>query len=192
MIAAVADAVRAAGRAPSYRPGHRVARRLADHDDAGADGRRCGRADPVLAAGGIADGRGLVAALSLGADDLLKLPRWRGIPAACSFKRASSTATADTCSGDSRSCGGLVWPGAMSRSRRNRFIERWAGREWALRQGGRERTRRCRRPPQRRCRRSVISMGRGSHPTSCRRIVARIAQQAERILRERLPRFQRN
>ena len=30
---------------------------------------------------------------------------------------------------------GLVWPGAMTRSRRNRFIERWAGREWALRQG---------------------------------------------------------
>jgi NAD(P)H-dependent flavin oxidoreductase YrpB (nitropropane dioxygenase family) len=28
----------------------------------------------------------------------------------------------------------LVWPGAMSRARRNRFIERWAGREWALRQ----------------------------------------------------------
>jgi NAD(P)H-dependent flavin oxidoreductase YrpB (nitropropane dioxygenase family) len=30
---------------------------------------------------------------------------------------------------------GLVWPGAMTRSRRNRFVERWAGREWALRQG---------------------------------------------------------
>ena len=29
---------------------------------------------------------------------------------------------------------GLVWPGAMSRVARNRFIERWAGREWALRQ----------------------------------------------------------
>jgi NAD(P)H-dependent flavin oxidoreductase YrpB (nitropropane dioxygenase family) len=28
---------------------------------------------------------------------------------------------------------GLVWPGAMIRSRRNRFIQRWAGREWALR-----------------------------------------------------------
>src|SRR6185312_1022012 len=28
---------------------------------------------------------------------------------------------------------GLVWPGAMIRSRRNRFIERWAGREWDLR-----------------------------------------------------------
>ena len=29
---------------------------------------------------------------------------------------------------------GRVWPGAMSRVRRNRFIERWAGREWELRQ----------------------------------------------------------
>jgi NAD(P)H-dependent flavin oxidoreductase YrpB (nitropropane dioxygenase family) len=28
----------------------------------------------------------------------------------------------------------MVWPGAMSRARRNRFIERWSGREWALRQ----------------------------------------------------------
>jgi NAD(P)H-dependent flavin oxidoreductase YrpB (nitropropane dioxygenase family) len=28
---------------------------------------------------------------------------------------------------------GQVWPGAMTRSRRNRFIERWAGREWTLR-----------------------------------------------------------
>jgi NAD(P)H-dependent flavin oxidoreductase YrpB (nitropropane dioxygenase family) len=26
-----------------------------------------------------------------------------------------------------------VWPGAMSRSWRNAFIERWAGREWELR-----------------------------------------------------------
>lgn len=29
---------------------------------------------------------------------------------------------------------GMVWPGAMSRVRRNRFIERWSGREWALRE----------------------------------------------------------
>ena len=28
----------------------------------------------------------------------------------------------------------LVWPGATSRSCRNRFIERWARREWVLRQ----------------------------------------------------------
>jgi NAD(P)H-dependent flavin oxidoreductase YrpB (nitropropane dioxygenase family) len=29
---------------------------------------------------------------------------------------------------------GSVWPGAMARTWRNRFVERWAGREWALRQ----------------------------------------------------------
>jgi NAD(P)H-dependent flavin oxidoreductase YrpB (nitropropane dioxygenase family) len=29
---------------------------------------------------------------------------------------------------------GIVWPGAMSRSKRNGFIERWMGREWAIRQ----------------------------------------------------------
>ena len=28
----------------------------------------------------------------------------------------------------------MVWPGAMSRVQRNRLIERWTGREWALRQ----------------------------------------------------------
>src|SRR5437660_9308434 len=28
---------------------------------------------------------------------------------------------------------GRVWPGAMSRVQRNRFVERWAGREWELR-----------------------------------------------------------
>ena len=33
---------------------------------------------------------------------------------------------------------GRVWPGAMARAQRNKFIERWAGREWALRQCARE------------------------------------------------------
>lgn len=33
---------------------------------------------------------------------------------------------------------GRVWPGAMARAQRNKFIERWAGREWALRQCYRE------------------------------------------------------
>jgi NAD(P)H-dependent flavin oxidoreductase YrpB (nitropropane dioxygenase family) len=32
---------------------------------------------------------------------------------------------------------GQVWPGAMARTLRNRFIEQWAGREWALRQQAR-------------------------------------------------------
>ena len=31
-----------------------------------------------------------------------------------------------------------VWPGAMSRAKRNGFIERWAGREWAIRQNAGE------------------------------------------------------
>ena len=31
-----------------------------------------------------------------------------------------------------------VWPGAMSRAQRNQFIERWAGREWAIRQDATE------------------------------------------------------
>jgi NAD(P)H-dependent flavin oxidoreductase YrpB (nitropropane dioxygenase family) len=31
-----------------------------------------------------------------------------------------------------------VWPGAMSRAQRNKFIERWAGREWAVRQNAAE------------------------------------------------------
>ena len=30
--------------------------------------------------------------------------------------------------------GGRVWPGAMARALRNRFVDRWSGREWALRQ----------------------------------------------------------
>ena len=34
--------------------------------------------------------------------------------------------------------GGRVWPGAMARAQRNAFIERWAGREWALRANQRE------------------------------------------------------
>ena len=31
-----------------------------------------------------------------------------------------------------------VWPGAMTRAQRNQFIERWAGREWAVRQNASE------------------------------------------------------
>jgi uncharacterized membrane protein YjfL (UPF0719 family) len=33
---------------------------------------------------------------------------------------------------------GHVWPGAMARAQRNAFVERWMGREWALRQNQRE------------------------------------------------------
>jgi NAD(P)H-dependent flavin oxidoreductase YrpB (nitropropane dioxygenase family) len=85
----------------------------------------------------------------------------------------------------------------MSRSRRNRFIERWAGREWALRQRRAEAhaaLQTARRNGD--ADEAVLSMGQDAgliHDIlPAGEIVARIAQQAERILRERLPRFQRN
>jgi NAD(P)H-dependent flavin oxidoreductase YrpB (nitropropane dioxygenase family) len=94
---------------------------------------------PVLAAGGFADGRGLVAALALGADGILLGTRFLATiesPLHPNFKRAivESDGHDTQLSEIPDIAAGLVWPGAMTRSRRNRFIERWAGREWALRQ----------------------------------------------------------
>jgi len=94
---------------------------------------------PVLAAGGFADGRGLVAALALGAQGILLGTRFLATvesPLHPNFKQA----IVDSDGHDTQLteipdiAAGQVWPGAMTRSRRNRFIERWAGREWALRQ----------------------------------------------------------
>jgi NAD(P)H-dependent flavin oxidoreductase YrpB (nitropropane dioxygenase family) len=94
---------------------------------------------PVLAAGGFADGRGLVAALSLGAQGILLGTRFLASvesPLHPNFKQAIVDADGhDTQLSEILDiAAGLVWPGAMTRSRRNKFIERWAGREWALRQ----------------------------------------------------------
>ena len=94
---------------------------------------------PVLAAGGIADGRGLAAALALGADGVLLGTRFLASEEStlhANFKQAILDSDGhDTLLSEIPDiAAGLVWPGAMSRSRRNRFIERWAGREWALRQ----------------------------------------------------------
>jgi NAD(P)H-dependent flavin oxidoreductase YrpB (nitropropane dioxygenase family) len=94
---------------------------------------------PVLAAGGIADGRGLAAALALGADGVLLGTRFLATeesPLHPNFKQAIVDSDGhDTLLSEIPDlASGNVWPGAMSRSRRNRVIERWAGREWALRQ----------------------------------------------------------
>jgi NAD(P)H-dependent flavin oxidoreductase YrpB (nitropropane dioxygenase family) len=94
---------------------------------------------PVLAAGGIADGRGLAAALALGADGVLLGTRFLASvesPLHPNFKQAILDSDGhDTLLSEIPDlAAGRVWPGAMSRGRRNRFIERWAGREWALRQ----------------------------------------------------------
>ena len=80
----------------------------------------------------------------------------------------------------------------MTRSRRNNFIERWAGREWALRQNRAEAHQRLQA-----ARKSgdvdegPLSMGQDAgliHDiVPAAEIVARIAAEAEEILRRKLP-----
>lgn len=98
---------------------------------------------PVLAAGGIADGRGLAAALALGADGVLIGTRLLAAvesPIHENFKQAIVKSDGhDTVLTEIHDIvGGHVWPGAMARAKRNAYIERWAGREWALRANQRE------------------------------------------------------
>jgi NAD(P)H-dependent flavin oxidoreductase YrpB (nitropropane dioxygenase family) len=93
---------------------------------------------PVLAAGGIADGRGLAAALALGAEGVLigtRLLATDESPLHPNFKQAIVQSDGhDTVLTEIPDvASGRVWPGAMSRALRNRFIERWAGREWTIR-----------------------------------------------------------
>jgi NAD(P)H-dependent flavin oxidoreductase YrpB (nitropropane dioxygenase family) len=94
---------------------------------------------PVVAAGGIADGRGLVAALAYGADGVLLGTRFLATDesglhpnhkAAIVHSDGHDTVLTDI----PDIISGTVWPGAMSRVKRNRLIDRWVGQEWALRQ----------------------------------------------------------
>ncbi|MFI5269248.1 MAG: NAD(P)H-dependent flavin oxidoreductase [Chloroflexota bacterium] len=94
---------------------------------------------PVLAAGGLAAGAGLAAALALGAEGALLGTRFLATPeapVAKSYKQAIVEHDGhDTFLTEIPDIAqGRVWPGAMSRVARNRFIERWAGREWEVRQ----------------------------------------------------------
>jgi NAD(P)H-dependent flavin oxidoreductase YrpB (nitropropane dioxygenase family) len=154
---------------------------------------------PVLAAGGFADGRGLVAALALGADGILLGTRFLATvesPLHPNFKQAIVDSDGhDTQLSDIPDiAAGLVWPGAMTRSRRNGFIERWAGREWALRQHRAEAHRRLQA-----ARKSgdvdegPLSMGQDAglirDIVPAAEIVTRIAREAEQILRQKLPAF---
>ena len=154
---------------------------------------------PVLAAGGFADGRGLIAALALGAGGILLGTRFLATvesPLHVNFKQAivDSDGHDTQLSEIPDIAAGLVWPGAMTRSRRNRFVERWAGREWALRQ--------CRVEANARLRAAresgdvdegPLSMGQDAglvHDIPCAAdIVARIAQEAEEILTRKFPRL---
>ena len=94
---------------------------------------------PVLAAGGFADGRGLAAAIALGADGILLGTRFLASEESrihANFKQAIMDSDGhDTVLTEIPDlASGTVWPGAMSRAKRNAFVERWMGREWALRQ----------------------------------------------------------
>ncbi|MDQ6894484.1 MAG: nitronate monooxygenase family protein [Acidobacteriota bacterium] len=93
---------------------------------------------PVLAAGGIATGEGLAAALALGADGVLLGTRFLATeesPLPDAFQRAilASDGHNTLLTEIPDVARGRVWPGAFSRVARNRFIERWAGREGELR-----------------------------------------------------------
>ncbi len=94
---------------------------------------------PVLAAGGIADGRGLAAALALGASGALLGTRFLATheaPIHPNFKQAivASDGHDTDLTEIPDLITGRVWPGAFARTWRNAIVREWAGREWELRQ----------------------------------------------------------
>src|SRR5262249_37330772 len=153
---------------------------------------------PVLAAGGIADGRGLAAAIMLGAGGVLLGTRFlasRESSLLPNFKQAIVESNGhDTLLSEIPDvAAGVVWPGAVSPSRRNPVIERWAGREWAVRPhpaGGEAALQAARKSGD--VEEAVLSMGQDAgliHDIApAGEIVSRIAQDAERILTERATR----
>ena len=152
---------------------------------------------PVLAAGGYADGRGLAAALALGADGILLGTRFLATvesPLHQNFKQAivDSDGHDTQLSEIPDIASGLVWPGAMIRSRRNRFIERWAGREWDLRRDRAEAAEKLN-AARRTGDEGPLSMGQDAgliHDIPpAGEIVARIVREAEEILGRKLPRL---
>ena len=90
---------------------------------------------PVVAAGGIADGRGLAAALMLGAQGALIGTRFYASTEALGPDRAKQRIVAAHGNKTARTCvfdivRGYAWPpGYPGRALRNRFMERWHGHE---------------------------------------------------------------
>ncbi|MBX3028269.1 nitronate monooxygenase [bacterium] len=93
---------------------------------------------PVLGAGGIADGRGLVAALALGAQGILVGTRFAASAEALGLAAAKARLVESGGDATLRTrvfdiVRGLPWPsGWNGRAIRNAFTERWHGREEAL------------------------------------------------------------
>ena len=93
---------------------------------------------PVIAAGGLADGAGLAAALILGAEGALYGTRFlatteASIPEAYKRLLVDSDGHNTVVTELPDVANATVWPGAYARIERNRFYETWAGREGELR-----------------------------------------------------------
>jgi nitronate monooxygenase len=94
---------------------------------------------PVVAAGGIADGRGIAAALMLGAEGVWIGTRFLGTDecgVSDAYKARVVAATADDTSLTDvfDIARGMPWPeGVSGRAIRNQFVDRWEGREAELR-----------------------------------------------------------
>jgi len=152
---------------------------------------------PVLAAGGVADGRGLAAALALGADGVLLGTRFLATdeaPIAKGFKQAIVESDGhDTLVTDIPDVAhGQVWPGAYVRVRRNRFIDEWIGRDNELRRRHKEVSAQLREAakagdPDR----GAIMIGQTAglieRVQPAADVVRQISRDAEAILRDRLP-----
>jgi NAD(P)H-dependent flavin oxidoreductase YrpB (nitropropane dioxygenase family) len=155
------------------------------------------RGRPVLAAGGIADGRGLAAALAMGADGVLMGTRFlatREAPVPPSYKQAIVDASgSDTVFTTIPDLAPVVeWPGAYSRVIRNRFVDEWLGREDELRRRGGEVGRRAEAARAADDREGMklfagqsSGLVRSVEPAG--ELVARISAEAEALLRERVP-----
>ena len=152
---------------------------------------------PVLAAGGVADGRGLAAALALGADGVLLGTRFLATdesPIAKGFKQAILDSDGhDTLVTDIPDvASGNTWPGAYVRVRRNRFIEEWMGRGNELRRRRAEVSAQLREAAQAGDPdRGAIMIGQTAglidRVEPAAELVRQISRDAEAILRERLP-----
>ena len=152
---------------------------------------------PVLAAGGVADGRGLAAALALGADGVLLGTRFLATdeaPIAKGFKQAILDSDGhDTLVTDIPDvASGNTWPGAYVRVRRNRFIEEWMGRDNELRRRRAQVSAQVREAAQAGdADRGAVMIGQTAglidriEPAGD--LVRQISRDAEAILRERLP-----
>jgi NAD(P)H-dependent flavin oxidoreductase YrpB (nitropropane dioxygenase family) len=92
---------------------------------------------PVVAAGGIADARGLVAALALGADGILMGTRFLATPEANThplYQRNLLAATEEEAV--RTTLFGNGWPDAPHRTLRTAFVDAWLGKEALTQESG--------------------------------------------------------